>query len=260
VTAPDGWTRVDTHVKTLDDRVVARAKERDIDVLVYAPHFARLPTVRRRAAAHSDDDLLVVPGREVLTGGWRDRRHVLALGLQSPVPDFVTFAGAMAEFDRQNAVVVVPHPERPGVGVTEAEVARYRETIDAVETYVPTRPRRNRRAREVARSLDLPRTGASHAHRPRTVGAAWTAVPDPVEDETDLIAALRDPVDPADRGGRRVAHRSGPDHHVERVVEMCQLAVEHSWGVLDRRFLSGTEPTHPGHVVYEGRFDDVAVY
>ncbi|PHQ46649.1 metal-dependent phosphoesterase, partial [Halorubrum sp. C3] len=42
VTRPQ--TRVDAHVKVLDDEVVARAKDRGIDALVYAPHFTRLPT------------------------------------------------------------------------------------------------------------------------------------------------------------------------------------------------------------------------
>ena len=43
-------TRVDMHVKILSDEVVARAKRRGIDVLVYAPHFTRLPEIRRTAA------------------------------------------------------------------------------------------------------------------------------------------------------------------------------------------------------------------
>ncbi|PSP27587.1 metal-dependent phosphoesterase, partial [Halobacteriales archaeon QH_2_65_14] len=32
-------TRVDPHVKILDDEVVRRAKRAGLDVLVYAPHF-----------------------------------------------------------------------------------------------------------------------------------------------------------------------------------------------------------------------------
>jgi hypothetical protein len=38
------------------------------------------------------------------------------------------------------------------------------------------------------------------------------------------------------------------------------LGYENSWEKVDRLFLSGTEPTHPGHIAYGGRFDDVAVY
>jgi len=65
----DGVTfRVDCHVKVLNERVVERAKRAGLDALVYAPHFTRLPEIRERAAAYSDDELLVVPAREVFTG------------------------------------------------------------------------------------------------------------------------------------------------------------------------------------------------
>ncbi len=247
---------MDTHVKVLDDRVVARAKRRDIDVLVYAPHFTRLPDIRRRAALFSDEDLLVVPGREVFTGTWHDRRHVLALGLSDPVPDFITLAGAMRAFDRQDATVVVPHPEFYTVGLSEADVLEHRETVDAVETYNSKhRPHHNRRARAVARAADRPRTAASYAHLPRTVGAAWTAVDRPVETAADVARALADP-DLA----RRIGHLAGPTHRLERFAEFAHLGYENSWKKVDRVLLSGTEPTHPDHVAYDGQFDDVTVY
>ncbi len=84
---------VDMHVKILDERVASRAKARGIDVLVYAPHFERLPDIRAKAAEFTDDELLVVPAREVFTGTWRQRRHLLAIGLEDPIPDFITFDG-----------------------------------------------------------------------------------------------------------------------------------------------------------------------
>ncbi|HET7324465.1 MAG TPA: PHP domain-containing protein, partial [Halococcus sp.] len=56
-------SRVDLHIKILDEQVVQRAKRYGLDVLVYAPHFTRLPAIRERARAFSDDDLLVVPAR-----------------------------------------------------------------------------------------------------------------------------------------------------------------------------------------------------
>jgi predicted metal-dependent phosphoesterase TrpH len=256
VTSPDGWTRVDTHVKVLDDRVVRRAKERNVDVLVYAPHFTRLPTIRKQAELYSDDELLVVPAREVFTGRWTDRKHVLALGLSEPVPDFVTLEGAMAEFDRQDATVVAVHPEFLSVSLTELDVRTHREVVDAVETYNPKhRPRHNRRARAIADAVGRPRTGASYAHLLRTVGAAWTAFDRDIDDEGDLLAAIGDP-----EVGRRVAHFSGAGHRLEGLAEFAHLAWENSWGKVDRVLLSGTEPTHPRHVAYEGRFDDVAVY
>jgi hypothetical protein len=44
------------------------------------------------------------------------------------------------------------------------------------------------------------------------------------------------------------------------LVEFAHLGYENTWGKVDRVLLSGMEATHPGHVAYEGRFDDVRVY
>jgi len=243
------------HVKVLDERVVSRAKARGIDVLVYAPHFRRLADIRARAARFSDDDVLVVPAREVFTGPWYDRRHLLAIGLTDPVPDFITFRGALDEFERQDAAILVPHPEMLNVSCSRADVAADRDAVDAVETYnAKCLPHQNRRGRAVARETDLPGFGSSYAHLRRTVGEAWTAFEDPIDDETDLVSALRA------GAPRRVVHRGGLGHHLRGLAEFAHLGYENSWGKLDRLFLSGTEPTHPSNVAYRGRFDDVTAY
>ncbi|WP_049936913.1 PHP-associated domain-containing protein [Haloplanus natans] len=243
------------HVKALDERVVSRAKARGIDVLVYAPHFTRLPDIRTRAARFSDDDLLVVPAREVFTGPWYDRRHLLAVGLTDPVPDFITFRGALDEFDRQDAAVLVPHPEMLNVSCDREDVAANADHVDAVETYnAKCLPHQNRRGRAVARATGLPGFGSSYAHLRRTVGEAWTVFDDPVDSVTDLVDALRS------GASRRVVRRSGLGHHTQGLVEFAHLGYENSWGKLDRLFLSGTEPTHPSNVAYRGRFDDVTTY
>ncbi|QGX96627.1 PHP domain-containing protein [Haloplanus rallus] len=243
------------HVKVLDEDVVERAKARDIDALVYAPHFTRLPTIRERAARFSDDELLVVPAREVFTGPWYARRHLLAIGLEDPVPDFVSFEGALAAFDRQDAAVLVPHPEMLNVSCSRAEVAAHADAVHAVETYnAKCLPPQNRRCRAVARETGLPGFGSSYAHLRRTVGEVWTRFEDPLDSEAALVEALRT------GAPRRVVHRGGADHHLRGLAEFAHLGVENTWGKLDRLFLSGTEPTHPRHIAYDGRFDDVAVY
>ena len=248
-------TRVDMHVKTLDERVVDRAKARGIDILVYAPHFVRLPEIRARAEQFSDDELLVVPAREVFTGSWRDRRHLLAVGLTDPVPDFITLDGALAEFDRQGAAVLVPHPELMNVSLSREEIRQRRDAIDAVELYnAKCQPSQNRRNREIVADVGLPGFGSSYAHLWRTVGEAWTEFDRAVDSETDLVAALRA------GAPRRVLHQPGFRHRLRSVVEFAHLGVENSWGKLDRLLLSGMEPTHPRQVTYEGRFDDVSVY
>jgi len=247
--------RLDAHVKILDERVVERAKARGLDGLVYAPHFTRLPEIRARAEQFSDHDLLVVPGREVFTGNWRNRKHVLAVGLSEPVPDFITLEGAMAEFDRQGAAVLAPHPEFATVSLESHDIRAHRDRIHGIEVYNPKYVRTHvDRSRELAGAFGLPAFGSSYAHLPRTVGEVWTEFDRPLRTAEDVVAALEDGVP------RSVYHRRGVEHRLRCVSEFAHLFYENSWGKLDRLFLSGTEPTHPDHIAYGGRFDAVSVY
>lgn len=255
VSGDEGEFRVDMHVKVLDEAVVGRAKARGLDALVYAPHFTRLPDVRARAEKFSGDDLSVVPARELFTGTWQNRKHVLALGLTDPVPDFLTLDGTMTELARQDAAILIPHPEFLTVSCTEADVRTYRDQIDAVEVYNPKHwPHHNRRASEIARSLDVNRFTSSYAHLRGTVGEAWVAFDQSLDGEAALVDAVK--------AGqpRRVVHRNGPRHELRCALEFCHLGYENTWSKFDRLMLRGTEPTHPDHVAYRGRFDDVKVY
>jgi len=242
-------------VKVLNEDVVRQAKAAGVDVLVYAPHFTRLPDIREQAAAFSDDDLLVVPGREIFTGSYRDRKHVLAVGLDDPVPDFVTLDGALTELDRQGAAVLAPHPGFLTVSLTAADVEAYRDRLDAVETYNPKHLGfDDRRARRLADVHDLHRFASSYAHLPATVGEVWTAFDAAIESEAGLVDALQSGAD------RTVEHRTGYAHRRQRLAEKLHLVYENTWEKVDRLLLSGMEPTHPRHIAYDGRFDDVAVY
>lgn len=250
----DGQFAVDLHVKVLDERVVAHAKRRGLDALVYAPHFTRLPQIRERARAFSDDELLVIPAREVFTGTWRKRRHVLAVGLTDPVPDFVTLAGALAAFERQDAAVLAPHPTYLNVGLTADELRDHRDRIDAIETTNPKHlPHHGRRARRLAEELSLPPFGSSYAHLRRTVGTVWTTFDRDIDDAAGLVAALRE-------GADRRVHRRRDGYRRRQAAELGHLAYENTYEKVDRLFLQGTEPTHPSHIAYDGAFDDVAVY
>ena len=248
-------TRVDPHVKILDETVVERAKARGLDVLVYAPHFTRLPAARRRAERLSDEELLIVPAREIFTGPWQHRKHVLALGLTEPVPDFITLEAAMRELQRQDAVVLAPHPEFLTVSLDRGDLRTYESVLDGVEVYNPKhRPRHNDRAREIARDLSVEAFGSSYAHLPQTIGEVWTTIEAEIDSEADLLDAVRAGTD------RRVERREGRQHELRCLAEFAHLGWENTWKKFDRLLLSGTEPTHPRHVAYDGRFDDVAVY
>ena len=242
-------------MKVLDDEVVRRAKAAGIGVLVYAPHFTRLPDIRERAREYSDDGLLVVPGREVFTGSYRDRKHVLAVGLSEGVPDFVTLDGALSECHWQDAAVLAPHPDFLNVGLTATDVCELRDRIDAVETYNPKHlPHHNQRAATLADAHAIPEFASSYAHRPATVGEVWTEFDADIGSERDLVDALKSGV------SRRTGHRNGAGHYRHRLAEKLHLVYENTWEKVDRLLLSGMEPTHPRHIAYGGEFDDVAVY
>jgi len=250
----EGFT-VDLHVKVLDEQVVQRAKARGLDALVYAPHFVRLPDIRARADHYSDSELTVYPGRELFTGTWQRRRHVLAVGLDEMVPDFLTLDGTMAELRRQGAAVLVPHPGFLSVSLGLDELRTYRETIDAIEVYNPKYlPHHTGRARRFAAETGLPVFASSYAHLPGTIGEAWVAFDEPCADEAAFTSALRE------TATRRVHHRDGLAHTLRRGLEFAHLGYENSWEKFDRVMLQGTAPTHPDHVAYGGRFDDVKVY
>jgi Predicted metal-dependent phosphoesterases (PHP family) len=250
-----GRFRLDAHAKILDERVVERAKARGLDGIVYAPHFTRLADIRTRAERFSDEDLLVIPGREVFTGDWRNRKHVLAVGLSEPVPDFITLEGALAEFERQGAAVLAPHPEFATVSLESHDIRAHRDRIHALEAYNPKYLKTHtERSVELAAEFGLPSFGSSYAHLRGTVGEVWTEFDRSIGAAAAVVDALRE------GASRSVRRRDGLEHRLRCGAEFTHLCYENSWGKIDRLFLSGTEPTHPDHIAYGGRFADVSVY
>jgi predicted metal-dependent phosphoesterase TrpH len=251
----EGGTTVDLHVKVLDEQVVSRAKSVGLDVLVYAPHFEHIDTVRERAARFSDEELLVVPAREYFTGTWRDRKHVLAVDPDEPVPDFLPLETTIVELAEQQTAVLVPHPAFLTVSLTRADVEAYADRIDAVEVYNPKHlSRDNRRARDIARESGLPTFLSSYAHLRRTVGTAWVEFDRPIDSAAGLVAALRS------GAPRRMFRQSGLAHRLQCRAEFAHLGWENSWQKVQRVALDGREPTHPLAEGYDDRFVALSAY
>lgn len=244
-------TRIDLHVKILGNGVVERAKRRGLDGLVYAPHFTRLPDIERAAEAASDADLTIYPAREIFTGPWWDRRHVLALGLQEPVPDFLPFETTLAELERQDATVLVPHPTFFSVSLSESDIRTHREMIHAIEIGNPKHlPVHTRRARRLVAELGCPGFGSSYAHLPWTVGEFWTEFDIGVDHLDDLTAAIRN------EEIRGIGRRNGIGHPARRAIEFAHLGWENSWEKFHRTVIAGQEPTHPMNPAYPARFQE----
>jgi predicted metal-dependent phosphoesterase TrpH len=250
-----GRTSVDLHVKVLDGDVVERAKAADLEVLVYAPHFTHIERIRERADRFSDDDLLVVPAREYFTGTWANRKHVLAVDPEYPIPDFLPVDVVMAELADQDASVLVPHPAFLSLSMDRSDIETYRDAVDAVEVYNPKHmPWHNRRAREIAKESELPTYLSSYAHLPQTIGEMWVEFEREIDSAGDLVAALGEPAP------RRMFHRDGVAHALKCRAEFAHLGWENSWEKFDRVLLSGLEPTHPDGPGYEDRFGRLNAY
>lgn len=299
MSAAEGF-RVDMHVKVLDEQVVRRAKARGLDALVYAPHFTSLPEIERRAAAYTDSELLVVPAREVFTGDWRNRNHLLAVGLDRPVPDFITLEGALLECRNQGAATLVPHPGFLTVSLDGEDVKQYRSLVDSVEVYNSKFwPHHSRRASLIAENASQPTFASSYAHLRRSVGEAWTGF-DRADVEPDRPLARGSGVrsiDGRSAVGRSTSERSaengtkgwlvdrtwsarveafvgaltegvsrsvslqtGLAHRVHCGAEFAHLGYENSLTKAIRVLRPRLPATHPGHPLYAGRFDDVRVY
>jgi len=241
--------RVDPHVKLLDAGIKARAKAHGLEAIVYAPHYTPFPEIRSRAQRHSDEELTVIPAREVFAGPWRNRRHILALDLEAPIPDFISLETAFAEFERQEAVVLVPHPAYLTISLDRGAIERYRSAIHGIETYNPKHlPMHNRRARSIARTTGLPSFGSSYAHLPGTVGEVWTVFEDVDPESQAVIEALRS------KRPRTVNHQTNSSHQLRRAMEVGHLFYENSIAKFERVVISGLEPTHPDQPRYGDRF------
>ena len=161
----------------------------------------------------------------------------------------------MDELDGQDAAVLAPHPEFLTLSMDRRDIATYADRVDAVEVYNPKHwPWDNARARAVARELELPTYISSYAHLRRTVGEAWVELERPVEDASDLVAALRA------GAPRRMFRRRGTAHTLKCRAEFAHLGWENSWEKFDRVVLKGLEPTNPNHPRYPDRFADLNAY
>lgn len=241
--------RVDPHVKVLDDRVRRFAIARGLDAIVYAPHFTPWSEIVERSARFSDDRLIVVPAREVFTGPWNDRKHVLALDLEEPIPDFIPLSATVDELVDQGACIVAPHPGFLTMSLDFDDLRRLQEHVHAIEIYNPKfLPWHAPRVRRVASELGRPVIASSYAHLRSSVGAAWIEVEGDIERPSDVVDALRS------GAIERVGHLDLADRTQVKAGELAHLIWENSGQKLGRAISGGIPPTHPEAELYGGRF------
>ncbi len=253
--ADEALTRVDLHVKILDDEVVRRAKQAGLDVLVYAPHFTHLSDIRARAEKYTDDELLVVPARECFIDRWNQRRHALVIDPSEPIPDFLTFEATMEALDRRGETVLAPHPEFLTMSLSAEDIREYEHVFDAVEVFCPKNWWfHTRRMQAIARELDLPTYASSYTHLPPTIGEAWVEYERDIDSAAALTAAIEAGVDPT------CYRNDGLAHLLKRRAEFAHLLKENTWDKFTRVALKGREPTNPYDPRYDDRFTDDVSY
>lgn len=143
----------------------------------------------RKSAAQLQDryGILVVVGTEILTV----EGDLLCFGLDE-VPDVRVEAQTLIDhINRIGGACIAAHPFRKNNRGMGEHLYRLKG-LHAIETpNGNTEAVDNRRARKVARELNIPCTGGSDAHRLERIGVCPTRFTVAVNSESDLIMALR---------------------------------------------------------------------
>ncbi|WP_181685805.1 PHP domain-containing protein [Halorhabdus salina] len=171
------------------DDLLERAASAGLDALAVTDHDEIAASLRAVDRA-PEYGLLGIPGMEVTSAAG----HVLALGVEEPIPEGLTFGETLERIRRLGGIAVVPHPfqeSRSGVmaHVSRADLAG----ADAIEVYNSRllTGRANRQARTFAREHGVPETAGSDAHIAEMVGRAVTLV-DAEERSVDaILTAMR---------------------------------------------------------------------
>jgi len=160
------------------------AKRKGLRVLAITDHN------RLTVATAKDDDLILVPGEEIMTS----RGEIIGLGITEEIPPGLDPLETADMIEEQGGVVVVPHPfdrfrPRTALFLNGADMDRFHVVEVLNARYVDHSP--FVRAYTYAREKDLPMVGSSDAHTPWEVGNAYTLLPSDVDGVQDVIIALK---------------------------------------------------------------------
>ncbi|WP_435063986.1 PHP domain-containing protein [Halobaculum sp. EA56] len=156
------------------DMLLEQAAAVGLDALAVTDHD-ELDASLEAADLADDYGLVGIPGMEVTSAAG----HVLAFGIEEPVPAGLSFDETLDRIHAQGGLAVIPHPfqkSRHGVAphVTEDQLAG----ADAIEVYNSRllTGRSNRQAEQFAVNHGVPMTAGSDAHIAEMVGQAVTEV------------------------------------------------------------------------------------
>ncbi|MDD4004155.1 MAG: PHP-associated domain-containing protein, partial [Elusimicrobiaceae bacterium] len=124
--------------------------------------------------------------------------HIIGLFIDRAVRETEP-AAALKAIKTQGGITVIPHPLRPGSGLSERHIREFAPLIDALEIFNPSNTEYgNARAFALARELGKTMVSGSDAHRAADIGrgafSVTAAIADPQQLKTLLLANRLDPV------------------------------------------------------------------
>ena len=182
-------TRYSAGCSVLEPRHLAPAAKRaGLDGVVICEHQCRWDSAELESI--KANGLIFFAGREVDFGD----THVLVLGLKGELPRAADAPAFARQVDRLGGAAVLAHPFRFGrtTDLPLRELAKTWKAFHAVEALTTSHlPPENQAALAAARELGVCAAGGSDAHTAHDVGRFCTLFQDPIADEADLVAALR---------------------------------------------------------------------
>lgn len=187
---PQDYSKADLHLHTSRGDGMAGIIElleytessTDLDLIAVTDHDQLEPgleaqeTLARRGGYHFD----VMAGVEITTL----QGHLLALGLERPVPSFRSLPATLDAVHKQNGLCLIPHPMSwltRSIGRRSIERVLARRTdglwFDGIEqsNQSPAGRQMDAKVHLLNQRYGLPIAGGSDAHYLRVMGTAWTA-------------------------------------------------------------------------------------
>lgn len=165
------------------EEILTRAEERGLDGIAITDYGTIEGAIKAKARSRK---VLVIPGCEVRT----DSGHLLALGVERPLPPYLRYEKALEHIRRLNGIAALAHPY---AGLPKRSIWE-RHKPDAVETVNALYPFFNYltgKSRALADSLGLPQVGGSDAHYASNVGDAYTIVRTNGFNEEAILEGIR---------------------------------------------------------------------
>ena len=202
---PSGGMVIDLHMHTAPaspcssisaEALIAEAKEIGLGGIVITDHN-HIWSAEAVARLRREHDFLVLRGNEIIT----DQGDMLVYGFDADIKEMIKLEELSRRVRDAGGFIAAAHPfrgflitgaERMGLDVKQAAGRKMFEYVDAVEVLNgKVTPGENDFSAKVAEAAGLPGIGGSDAHESGTVGCYATEFARPVNNEADLVEALR---------------------------------------------------------------------